>query len=113
MGQVVQISCNTSFLAANPAVALTEDQQLHFTWTDNTGLGNAAATDQAILVAYCPESNDLIWTGNGGLRRDGEGLLDAGLLMRVIGGRVYGLHAWMPFRSGDGERVADGVWVAR
>ena len=67
--------------------------------------------DQAILVAYCPETNDLIWTENGGLRGYGEGLLDAGLLMRVIGGRGCGLHAWMSFRSGDGDRVADGSYL--
>ena len=97
--------------AANPAVALTDNQQLRFTWTDNTGLGNAAATDQAILVAYCPETNDLIWTGNGGIRGDGEGLLDAGLLMSVIGGRGYGLHTWMSFRDREGERIADGCYL--
>jgi hypothetical protein len=39
--------------ATNPAVALTKDHQLCFTWTDKTGLGNADATDQAILVGYC------------------------------------------------------------
>lgn len=97
--------------AANPAVALTKDQQLRFTWTDNTGLGNAATTDQAILVAYCPETNDLIWTGNGGMRGDGEGLLDAGLLMRVIGGRGFSLHTWMSFREREGKRVADSNYI--
>lgn len=97
--------------AANPAVAFTEDKQLRFTWTDNTGMGTAAATDQAILVAYCPETNYLIWTGNGGLRADGEGLLDARVLMNVIGGRGYSLHTWISFRDKKGERVADGVWV--
>ena len=50
-------------------------------------MGTAAATDQAILVAYCPETNDLIWTGNGGMCADGEGFLDARMLMRAIGGR--------------------------
>ncbi|MBN8687315.1 MAG: hypothetical protein J0M10_09860 [Chitinophagales bacterium] len=97
--------------AANPAVAFTEDKQLRFTWTDNTGLGNAAATDQAILVAYCPETNYLIYNDNGGLRGDGQGLLDARLLMNVIEGRGYALHTWMSFRDKKGERVADGVWV--
>ena len=97
--------------AANPAVALTDNQQLRFTWTDNTGLGNAAATDQAILVAYCPETNDLIWTANGGMRSSGEGLLDARMLVKATGGRGYGLHTWISFRDKKGERVADGSWV--
>ncbi len=97
--------------AERPAVAFTEDHQLRFTWTDNTGMGIAAATDQAILVAYCPETNDLIYTANGGLRSHGQGLLDARLLMRVIEGRGYALHTWMTFRDKKGKRVADGVWV--
>lgn len=97
--------------ASAPAVAFTEDQQLRFTWTDNTGMGNAAATDQAILVAYCPETNDLIWTANGGMRSAGEGLLDARMLMKATGGRGYRLHTWISFRDKKGERVADGVWV--
>ncbi len=97
--------------ASAPAVAFTEDQQLRFTWTDNTGMGNAAATDQAILVAYCPETNDLIWTANGGMRTAGEGLLDARMLMKATGGRGYGLYTWISFRDKKGERVADGEWV--
>lgn len=97
--------------AERPAVSLTEDNQLRFTWTDNTGMGTAAATDQAILVAYCPETNDLIWTGNGGMRAAGEGLLDARMLMKVIGGRSYGLHTWISFRDKKGERVADGSYI--
>lgn len=97
--------------AEHPAVTLTADQQLRFTWTDNTGMGTASSTDQAILVAYCPETNDLIWTGNGGLRSDEEGLLDARLLMKAIGGRGYGVHTWISFRESRKERVADGVYV--
>lgn len=92
-------------------MALTEDQQLRFTWTDNTGLGNAAATDQAILVAYCPETNDLIWTADGGQRSDGEGLLGLQLLMKVVEGREFTLHIWISFRSGDGVRVADSCYT--
>lgn len=97
--------------AANAAVVITEDQQLRFTWTDNTGIGTATATDQAILVAYCPETDNLLWTADGGRRDAGEGLLDIGVLMKVHNGRPYKAHTWMSFRSGDGKRVADGVYT--
>ena len=99
--------------AANAAVAFTDDEQLRFTWTDNTGMGTADATDQAILVVYCPETNDLLWTADGGRRDAGEGLLDIGLLMKVMQGREFTLHTWMSFRERGGKRVADGVWVGR
>lgn len=74
-------------------------------------MGTAAAKDQAILVAYCPETNDLIWTGNGGMRAAGEGLLDARMLMKAIGDRGYELHTWISFRDKKGERVADGSYI--
>jgi Family of unknown function (DUF6266) len=97
--------------AAGAAVDFTADNQLRFTWTDNTGMGTAATTDQAILVAYCPEKNDLIWIGNGGLRGDGEGLLGLQLLMKVVEGSEITLHTWMSFRSGDGKRLADSCYT--
>jgi hypothetical protein len=97
--------------AAGAAVTFTEDQQLRFTWTNNTGMGTAAATDQAILVAYCPETNDLLWTGDGGRRDAGEGLLDIGLLVKVMQGREFTVHTWMSFRGRDGKRVADSCYT--
>lgn len=97
--------------AAGAAVTITEDEQLRFTWTDNTGMGTGAATDQAILVAYCPETNDLLWTADGSQRADAEGLLDLRLLMKAMEGRAFTVHTWMSFRARDGKRVADGVWV--
>jgi hypothetical protein len=33
-------------------VATIAGKVIHFTWTDNSGSGKAAATDKAILVAY-------------------------------------------------------------
>ena len=97
--------------AANPAVELTEAQQFRFTWTDNTGMGNAAAKDRAILVVYCPETNDLIWTTDGGTRGEGQGLLDGKLLMKSINNRGFSLHTWLSFRSPDGKRVADSCYT--
>ena len=38
---------------ANPAVAKGTDDNLVFTWTDNSGMGKALATDKTVLVIYC------------------------------------------------------------
>ena len=45
-----------------PAVTSGAGSVLTFSWTDNSGVGIAKATDQAILVAYCPELRQAIYT---------------------------------------------------
>ncbi len=88
------------------ARAVTDGEgSIRFTWTDNTGMGNAAATDLAILVAYNPGTNDMIWTPAGGTRSAQSGLLDAGL----FSGRE--VHTWLSFRTLDGKRVADSCYL--
>jgi hypothetical protein len=54
--------------ALAPAVTSGAGSLLTFSWTDNSGVGIAKATDQAILVAYCPAQKQAIYTTAGGLR---------------------------------------------
>jgi hypothetical protein len=79
--------------------------KLRFSWTDNTGLGNATANDKAILVAYCPETNDVAFTIEGGIRQTGEFELD---VPSFSGKQV---HTWISFRSAKGKLTADSVYA--
>jgi hypothetical protein len=58
-----------------PTVILGAGSILTFSWMDNSGAGLAKATNQAILVAYCPELKQAIYTLPGGLRSELTGEL--------------------------------------
>jgi hypothetical protein len=49
--------------ALAPAVTSGAGSVLTFSWTDNSGVGSARATDEAIFVAYCPTLKQAIYTG--------------------------------------------------
>lgn len=49
---------------------------LTYAWTDNSGVGLARPTDQAVFVAYCPELKQAIYTTSGGVRSSLTGDLD-------------------------------------
>lgn len=79
--------------------------QLRFNWHNNTGTGNAAADDQAVLVACVPDTMDMMYSLEGGSRAAGMGLLD----VRFFTGRL--VHTWISFQSKGGGRIADSVYV--
>lgn len=91
--------------ADNPSVAAPAAGTLRFNWADNTALGNATATDKAILVAYCPEKEDCLFTVDGGNRSQGIGMLD----VSFFSGKE--VHTWISFRSADGKLAADSIYI--
>jgi len=54
---------------SNGAVAPAANQELTITWDDNSGQGNASATDELVVVVYC-ETLDLFETANPAGTRD-------------------------------------------
>ena len=46
-----------------PAVTSGAGSVLTFSWTDNSGVGNAQPTDEALFVAYCPDLKQSIFAG--------------------------------------------------
>jgi len=54
---------------SNGAVAAAANQELTVTWNDNSGQGNASATDQLVVVVYC-ELLDLFETAQPAGTRD-------------------------------------------
>ncbi|MDE3184452.1 MAG: hypothetical protein KGM16_13625 [Bacteroidota bacterium] len=86
--------------ALGPAVTSGAGSLVTFSWTDNTGVGTAKATDQAILVAYCPSLRQAIYTTAGGPRSGLTGELN----LLPFAGLV--VETWIGFISENGVSVA-------
>lgn len=91
--------------ALGPAVTSGTGSLLTFSWTNNAGVGTAKADDQAILVAYCPDLRQTIYTTAGGDRSALTGDLDVS--------PFSGLQAqtWIGFISKDGRNVATSIFT--
>jgi hypothetical protein len=88
-----------------PAATMGAGSVLTYSWTDNSGTGSAKGTDQAILVAYCPDLNQAIFNTAGGLRS----AMTADLNL----GPFAGLQAqtWIGFISENGKNVATSIFT--
>jgi hypothetical protein len=88
-----------------PTVTSGAGSVLTFSWTDNSGVGIAKATDQAILVAYCPVQRQAIFTTAGGMRSDLTGELN---LLPFSG---LAVETWIGFISESGGIVATSIFT--
>jgi hypothetical protein len=91
--------------ALAPAVTSGAGSILTFSWTDNSGVGSAKATDQAILVAYCPVRQQAIYTTAGGLRSALTGELN---LLPFSG---LAAETWIGFIAADGSNIAGSIFT--
>jgi hypothetical protein len=82
------------FSAAASVVAL---DTIAFTWEDNSGVGNARGSDNAILVVYCEATNQCMYTTKGAARKAGTDSI------RVPGFAGKTMHTWLAFASGAKE----------
>ena len=90
--------------AATPAATVT-GSTVYFTWTDNSGIGDARSDDAAILVVYCPTLKTTLYTLNGGTRSGGAGNIDAAMF---TGNSV---QTWLSFITADGKRNANSFFT--
>lgn len=88
--------------AGTPAVAAA-GTTLNFTWTDNSGIGKALPTDQALLVAYCPDLKQAEWQLNTVQRSAGAG----SLAVPAFAG--HPVQTWLGFISADGRYIASSI----
>jgi len=80
--------------------AVAEGNKVHFSWTDNTGVGKAAAGDKTILVAWCPEpqlNNHPVVIIGSAARSEETDTVD---LSAVFEGKT--VHTWLAFISSEG-----------
>src|SRR5690606_37823335 len=91
--------------AANGAVS-SSGGLVEFTWTDNTGSGNAQATDKALLVVYNPAKDQAIYDNAGEARS--VAAQNLAMPNDFIGDDV---EAFIGFISEDGKEVANSVYI--
>jgi hypothetical protein len=78
-----------------------------FTWDDITGVGAAAATDQVVLVAYCPARQQMSYISVGIARCDRTAMLDVSLF------KGQTVETYLSFRSKDGTEISSGVYTGQ
>jgi len=87
------------------ASALVNDENnIAFTWTDNSGDGTAKKNDRAILVAWFPESKQAVFAFSDAERKDGTALLETGSIKGTA-------HTWLGFLSADETNAANSVYT--
>lgn len=91
--------------AAAPVAAPGTAGKVNFTWTDNSGAGTAQATDQAVLLVYCPATGQSVYTATGAARNAATAVLDT----TAFSGKT--VQTWIAFISADGKGVSDSVFT--
>ena len=90
--------------ATAPAATVT-NKAIHFTWTDNSGSGSAAATDKAVLVVYSSNFNQTIFSITTAVRSDGAAIFD------VSNFSGYNAEVWIAFLSADGKDASNSIYL--
>lgn len=90
-----------------PAIVAGAGGLVTFSWTDNTGVGAAKATDKAILAAFCPALNQCIYTTGSADRSD---ITDT-LKLSTFAGQV--VETYIGFISANGKSVATSIYTGQ
>ncbi len=90
-----------------PGIAMGAGSILTYSWTDNSGVGIAKATDLAILCAYCPSLNQCIYTTGSAMR---SALTDSLNLSSFSGLEV---ETYIGFISANGHNIASSIYTGQ
>lgn len=80
---------------------------INFSWAPNEGIGIAAATDKAILVAYHPGSNTGFYAVSMFTRKEGSATFN---LPALAGEEV---ETWIAFISENGKEVSSSLYTGK
>ena len=103
----VQLCKGTLHNAFSLAALAAGNGIVKFTWADNTSGNNAKATDKAVLIVYCPELDQAIYTLQGAERRSGADNLN---VMNFTGKLV---ETWIAFMSANGQLVSSSYYTGQ
>ncbi|MCF8229230.1 MAG: DUF6266 family protein [Bacteroidales bacterium] len=92
--------------AAGAAAASSSAGVVEFTWTDNSGSGNALGTDKALLVVYNATKGYAVYDSAGASRAT-----QAQNLTVPSDFSGDSVEAFIGFVSGDGKEVANSVYI--
>ncbi len=91
--------------AQNAAAVANSESDIAFSWENNSGNGTAKATDKAILLAYFPALQQIIFSMQTGTRADGAAVLKTGIL------KGNTAETWLGFLSSDEKDAADSIYT--
>lgn len=90
----------------NAAVTAGTGQNLDFSWIDNSGQGEALATDKLVVVVYEPTSKATVYSLNAGSRSSGNATL---VLPNFLSGLE--VQVWATFVSSDDKLYATSLYL--
>jgi len=93
---------NTAF---NPVAESLQPGSVKFSWDDNSSLQQASPNDNAILVVFCEEMQELMYKLNGAARFLMEDEID----VSFFSGKQ--VHTWISFISSDQRNTADSLYT--
>lgn len=89
----------------NPTAAKGTGDNIVFTWTDNSGTGNALATDKTILVIYCKELDSTVYTSGNTTRDAGTETLDLSAY------HLKTIETWIAFTDADDKDASNSFYT--
>jgi PPE-repeat protein len=91
--------------ALDAVAAVTDAGNIQFTWTDNTGTGTSKKNDKAILVAYLPATNEVVYSFGAGTRESGNAVLETANKKGALA------ETWMGYLSNDEADAACSLYT--
>lgn len=93
--------------ADSPVLSWNPDDNLAFSWTDNSGQGIAKADDRAMLLVINPEKKDCLYSLKGNDRSSEQDILEIPNAYRHDE-----LHAYIAFTTSNDTMISDSVYLA-
>lgn len=91
--------------AAAPAAVSTAPGVINFSWTDNSGSGDAKPQDKAILIAYSELLNQSVYTMEGNFRSVGSAILPVPIFTG------HEVQTWIAFIKENGKDVSSSIFT--
>jgi len=91
----------------NPSAAAAGNGQVRFSWTDNSGIAMANATDKCMVVVYCPELKRSVYITGGADRRASAESIDA----TAFTGKT--VETWVGFSAADDSEIATSIYTGQ
>jgi hypothetical protein len=91
--------------ALNASVIADEEGNLEFSWEDNSDIGKAKASDKVLLVAYCPEKEEVIFSTVAGQRDQCRATL------RTTKWKGENIETWIGFINEEETDASDSVYT--
>ena len=90
--------------AESASATLGEDENITFTWENNSGKGTAKGKDKVILVAYFPQMRQVLFTIGAATRADKLATLETKSMKGAAA------ETWIGFLSNDEKIASDSVY---